>query len=212
MVEQKGTVNNRSEMRERVVEVANVTFRERGIKALKMDELATQLSMSKRTLYELFEDKETLLMACIHQNQKNGELFMQEVVSTSNNVLEIILRGYKRSIELAQNTTPKFIEEIHKYPKAYEAMMNRHDSDMQRTIAFFHQGVEQELFRPDVNYPIFQELIRNWMDMMLTTDILKKYSFLEVFESIILTSLRGISTEKGINLLDEFVVELKKQK
>ena len=177
-----------------------------------MDELAAQMGISKRTLYEVFGDKETLLIACIQQNQKNGELFMQEVIATSQNVLEVILRAYKRSIELAQRTTPKFLEEIHKYPKAYEVMINRHNSDTQRTISFYQQGVAQGLFRDDVNFLIFQELVKNWMEMMLNSDILRKYPFLDVFTSILLTSLRGISTEKGIKLLDEFIVELKKQK
>lgn len=204
--------NNRSDLRERIVEMANHFFRERGIKGLKMDELAAQLGISKRTLYEVFEDKETLLVACIGQNQRNAELYMQEVLATSQNVLEVILRAYKRSIELAQKTTPKFLEEIHKYPKAYEVMINRHNSDTQRTISFYQQGVAQGLFRDDVNFLIFQELVKNWMEMMLNSDILRKYPFLDVFTSILLTALRGISTEKGIKLLDEFIVELKKQK
>lgn len=91
-------------------------------------------------------------------------------------------------------------------------MMNRHNIDTQRTISFYQQGVAQGLFRDDVNFLIFQELVKNWMEMMLNSDILRKYPFLDVFTSILLTSLRGISTEKGIKLLDEFIVELKKQK
>ena len=43
MIEQtKSAVNNRSELRERIIEVANAAFRERGIKGLKMDELAAK--------------------------------------------------------------------------------------------------------------------------------------------------------------------------
>jgi hypothetical protein len=91
-------------------------------------------------------------------------------------------------------------------------MMNRHNIDTQRTIRFYQQGVVQGLFRGDVNFLIFQELVKNWMEMMLNSDILHKYPFLDVFTSILLTALRGISTEKGIKLLDEFIVELKKQK
>lgn len=213
MIEQaKCTSSSRSDLRQRIIDMAIEAFRERGIKGLKMDELAAQMGISKRTLYEVFEDKESLLVACILQNQKNAEQYMQEVLATSTNVLEVILRGYKRSLEMASNTNPKFIQEVHKYPKAYETMMNRHHRDTQQTINFFIQGVNQGLFREDVNFPIFQELIRNWMEMMLNTDILWKYPFRDVYESIILTSLRGISTEKGTKLLDAFVVELKKQK
>lgn len=214
MAEQVNNIvaDSRAELRERILEMAGGAFRELGIKGLKMDDLAAQMGISKRTLYEVFGDKESLLVACIHRNRAVGEQFMQEIVNTSQNVLEVILRGYRRSVDLSRNTNPKFIEELVKYPKAYEALMSRHHDDACRTVAFMEQGVEQGLFRSDVNFPIFHELIRCWMDMMLNTDILRKYPFLDVYESIILTSLRGISTEKGIKLLDEFIVELKKQK
>lgn len=213
MVEQtKSTVNSRSDLRERIVAMASDAFRERGVKGMKMDDLATQLGISKRTLYELFGDKESLLVACIQYNQKIGEQFMLEVMATSNNVLEVILRGYKRSIEVSRKNSPQFISEMRKYPKAYEAMASRHDSDAQRTINFFLQGVEQGFFRADVNYSIYHELVKYWMDVMLTTDILHRYTFLEVYESIMLTSLRGIATEKGTKLLEEFLVEFKETK
>ena len=213
MVEQtKSTVNSRSDLRERIVAMASDAFRERGVKGMKMDDLAAQLGISKRTLYELFGDKESLLVACIQYNQKIGEQFMLEVMATSNNVLEVILRGYKRSIEVSRENSPQFISEMRKYPKAYEAMASRHDSDAQRTINFFLQGVEQGFFRADVNYSIYHELVKYWMDVMLTTDILHRYTFLEVYESIMLTSLRGIATEKGTKLLEEFLVEFKETK
>lgn len=213
MVEQtKSTVNSRSDLRERIVAMASDAFRERGVKGMKMDDLAAQLGISKRTLYELFGDKESLLVACIQYNQKIGEQFMLEVMATSNNVLEVILRGYKRSIEVSRKNSPQFISEMRKYPKAYEAMASRHDSDAQRTINFFLQGVEQGFFRADVNYSIYHELVKYWMDVMLTTDILHRYTFLEVYESIMLTSLRGIATEKGTKLLEEFLVEFKETK
>ncbi len=213
MVEQtKSTVNSRSDLRERIVAMASDAFRERGVKGMKMDDLAAQLGISKRTLYELFGDKESLLVACIQYNQKIGEQFMLEVMATSNNVLEVILRGYKRSIEVSRKNSPQFISEMRKYPKAYEAMASRHDSDAQRTINFFLQGVEQGFFRADVNYSIYHELVKYWMDVMLTTDILHRYTFLEVYESIMLTSLRGIATEKGAKLLEEFLVEFKETK
>ena len=43
-------------------------FSEHGIKNVSMDDIAHNMSVSKRTLYELFEDKETLLTECISLN------------------------------------------------------------------------------------------------------------------------------------------------
>lgn len=201
---------SRRELRERILLEANVAFMQRGIKGLKMDDLANMMGISKRTLYELFEDKESLLVACIHNNNQNNENFMRELVATSSNVIEVILRGYKRSIEVAHKTNPSFFGDIQKYPKAYEALTNRHNRDSSRVIEFFKMGVEQGMFRSDVHFPIFSELVTSWLKLMLNTDIVHKYSFLEVYESIMFTALRGISTEKGAAVLENFIEEYRK--
>ena len=49
-------------IKEKIVKYASKAFAQRGIRQVKMDELASEMSISKRTLYELFGDKESLLM------------------------------------------------------------------------------------------------------------------------------------------------------
>lgn len=75
-------------------------------------------------------------------------------------------------------------------------MKNRQDSDSQKTMSFFKTGVEQGIFRPDVNFAIVNLLVREQFDVLLNTDICNEYPFIEVYESIMFTYIRGISTEK----------------
>ena len=56
-----------------------------------MDEIAASLGISKRTLYEVFPDKETLLEECILKSQKDGDIFVKGVIETSSNVLEVFV-------------------------------------------------------------------------------------------------------------------------
>ena len=62
------------------------------------DEIAASLGISKRTLYEVFPDKETLLEECILKSQKDGDIFVKGVIETSGHVLEVLLRCYQWSI------------------------------------------------------------------------------------------------------------------
>ena len=55
----------RQELRERIVATAMMAFTAHGIRSIRMDDIATQMGISKRTLYEIFADKETLLKECI---------------------------------------------------------------------------------------------------------------------------------------------------
>lgn len=98
----------RPELRERIIETAVKAFAAQGIKSITMDDIATSLGISKRTLYEVFPDKETLLEECILRGQKEGDEYLKNVLATSENVLEILLKCYQRSIEKFHATNKKF--------------------------------------------------------------------------------------------------------
>ncbi|MEG0037719.1 MULTISPECIES: TetR/AcrR family transcriptional regulator [Bacteroides] len=200
------------ELRDKIVEKAGEFFMAYGIKSITMDEIAASLGISKRTLYEVFEDKETLLKECILRNHKAMNDFLEDVFAKSTNVLEVILMCYKYSIERFHNTNKRFFEDIKKYPKVHEMMKNYRDRDSDSTIAFFKMGVEQGIIRDDVNFAIVNLLVREQIDMLMNTDICKEYSFLEVYESIMFTYIRGISTEKGARVLEDFIVEYRQSK
>lgn len=201
----------RPELRERIIDTAVEAFSAHGFKSITMDDIATSLGISKRTLYEVFSDKETLLEECILKGQKEGDEFLKNVLATSGNVLEVLLKCYQRSIEQFHATNKKFFEDIKKYPKAYALMTNRHNQDSEEMVNFFKEGVKQGIFRDDVNFAIINLLVREQIDVLMNTDICKEYSFLEVYESIMFTFLRGISTEQGAHELEAFIREYRKK-
>ena len=202
----------RPELRERIIDTAVEAFSAHGIKSITMDDIATSLGISKRTLYEVFSDKETLLEECILKGQKEGDEFLKNVLATSGNVLEVLLKCYQRSIEQFHATNKKFFEDIKKYPKVYNMMKERSESDSEKTMSFFMLGVEQGIFRSDVNFAIVNLLVREQFDVLLNTDVCNEYSFIEVYESIMFTYIRGISTEKGAKVLEDFISEYRRNR
>lgn len=201
---------SRVELRERIILAAVELFTTNGIKSITMDEIAASLGISKRTLYEVFPDKETLLEECILKSQKDGDIFVKGVIETSSNVLEVLLRCYQWSIERFHATNKKFFEDIKKYLKAYQLMKNNRNRSSEDTVNFFKEGVKQGIFRDDVNFAIINLLVRDQLDLLMNSDICNEYSFLEVYESIMFTFLRGISTEKGARVLEDFICEYRK--
>lgn len=201
---------SRVELRERIILAAVELFTTNGIKSITMDEIAASLGISKRTLYEVFPDKETLLEECILKSQKDGDIFVKGVIETSSNVLEVLLRCYQWSIERFHATNKKFFEDIKKYPKAYQLMKNNRNWSSEDTVNFFKEGVKQGIFRDDVNFAIINLLVRDQLDLLMNSDICNEYFFLEVYESIMFTFLRGISTEKGARVLEDFICEYRK--
>ncbi len=212
MAEHGKDASQRVELRERIITAATEAFTSKGIKSITMDDIAAALGISKRTLYEVFSDKESLLKECILKMQAEREKYLQEVFEHSHNVLEVILTVFQKSIEVFHQTNKRFFEDLKKYPKVYEIMKNRQDSDSQKTMSFFKTGVEQGIFRADVNFAIVNLLVKEQFDVLLNTDICNKYPFFEVYESIMFTYIRGISTEKGAKVLEDFIQEYRKNR
>lgn len=212
MTEHGKDAAQRADLKERIIATATEAFTSNGIKSITMDDIANRLGISKRTLYEVFADKESLLKDCILKVQAERDRYLQGVYEQSHNVLEVILAVFQKSIEIFHSTNKRFFEDMKKYPKIYEMMKNSRDSDSEKTMSFFKSGVEQGIFRADINFAIVNLLVREQFDLLLNTEICKEYPFIEVYESIMFTYIRGIATEKGARVLEEFIQEYRKNR
>lgn len=137
MMEHGRDASQKAELRERIIMTATEAFTLKGIKCITMDDIAAALGISKRTLYEVFADKESLLKECILQKQAERDKYLQEIYEQSNNVLEVILAVFQKSIEIFHQTNKRFFEDIKKYPKVYAMMKDRSESDSEKTMSFF---------------------------------------------------------------------------
>ena len=199
---------DKQQLKEKVAQVAAVAFMQKGIKNVKMDDVAAELGISKRTLYELFSDKEELLLDVVKLHRKEMKNYMISVAEKAENVLEIIMSFYIRTTEDFQTTNILFFEEIKKYPQVTKFLEEGRKENAVSAVAFYKKGVEQGIFREDVNYEIVQEMIHGQMDMLIHNDIRKTYSTVEIFKTVVFMHLRGITTEKGLSIVDEFLEQM----
>ncbi len=201
----------RIELRERILKSAGELFAAHGIKGITMDQIAASLAISKRTLYEIFCDKETLLTECLLSHQREIHEYITTVFNGSSNVLEVILKIYQRTIEEFHKTNKRFFDDIKRYPKVWELAKNNKNQDAESTMAFFRMGVEQGLFRDDVNFAIVNHQVHLQLETLLNSELSDEYPFIEVYESIMLIWLRGISTAQGAQILEDFIQEYRRK-
>ncbi|MDL2247804.1 TetR/AcrR family transcriptional regulator [Bacteroides sp. OttesenSCG-928-J23] len=212
MKENERETSNRIMVRERIMRQALDSFAVHGIKSVRMDDIANALKISKRTLYELFVDKETLLTECLLYHKKKSDAVLKEIVAKSTNVLEVILICYQESIEMYHKMNKAFFEDIKKYPRAHMQLRAEKEKDQEQSINFFKQGVAQGIFRDDINFSIMQLMLREQMKMLMETDVWKQHHILEVYETMVFVYLRGISTQKGAMELEEFIKGYREKK
>ena len=112
MMEHGRDASQKAELRERIIMTATEAFTLKGIKCITMDDIAAALGISKRTLYEVFADKESLLKECILQKQAERDKYLQEIYEQSNNVLEVILSEKHRDLSSDQQALLRGYKEI----------------------------------------------------------------------------------------------------
>ena len=201
---------DKEELKQRIVLAAESAFTKSGIRNVRMDDLAVSLSISKRTLYELFRDKEQLLLEVVRCHWQDMSDYMAEIISRTEDVLEIIFAFYKRKMEELCSLNPSFLRDLCKYPSVLEFLWEKQKVSDEVAYRYFRKGMEQGIFRDDINFKIINEAMLMSMDLLIYSDIVEEYPLNEIYSEVTFLHIRGITTEKGLRLVDAFWDSMKK--
>ena len=196
----------RRELKNKIIDYAMSEFYRRGVKSVKMDEISQGLHVSKRTVYEIFGDKEELLLAGLKQKDKEmSDKLEAYAYGNAHNVVDILGYFYKLQMEVNELVSPAFFEEIHKLPRIIEYLHAQHDKEYGDRIRFFETGIKEGLFRKDLNYKLTMELVHVSMKEIMHQQLYKIYSMQEIFDNYFLVIIRGVCTERGLSLFNKVI-------
>ena len=205
MQDLKEATSYRIALKDRIMEAAMMLFRERGIKAVKMDDIAQHLGISKRTLYEIYEDKEKLLYYCIVTYDRRRHAYMENYVNEGHNVIDVIVEAYRMKLKETRTVCPLFYEDIMKYPQVEQYLKDEHERMRDGFVRFMQRGVEEGFLRSEINYQLVPHLLDATGQYVMNNQMLKKYPADELFDNLFLVSLRGLCTMKGYQVLEEAI-------
>lgn len=208
----KETTAYRASLRERIIEKAMQEFSMHGIRAVKMDDLAADLGISKRTLYEIFRDKETLLFEGIKIYSARKQEYMRSYAEDErHHVIDIIMEAYHMKVEEVRSVNPLFYLDLMKYPKLAQHMKELQQESREGFLAFMKRGVDDGYFRPDINYELVPHIFDALGQYILTNSLVQQYSVEELFSNCFLIALRGFCTDKGLHTIDKLIEEAKSE-
>jgi len=197
-------------MKDKIIDVTLQLFRKNGIRSVTMDMVATELGISKRTLYEYFPAKDSLVEACLNKELERRRQMAAEILSSSHHIVETyILFTWNYILEL-RRTHHLFMQDIR---RLYPGTLCKQASDFEahlkeKVAAFVAQGQQEGVFRQDVN-PELAAIVLFQQIRMLTEDgesifPSEKYPPHEVFAHIAIHFIRGLATSEGLGIIDHY--------
>lgn len=199
------TLDRRQELKAIILPKAREAFRLHGIRAVKMDDLASSLKMSKRTLYETYQNKEALLIDVLRLSMEEHDDAMQEFISQNDDVMDLIIEHFRFQTEVYSKTNPQFFKDLKFYPDLTGRFRDVQKDNGEKIMEVFTRGIKEGYFRPEVNYEFISKIGRHFSIIFRTSDEFAQYDVHEVFMSFVCTLIRGICTEKGIAKIDAFL-------
>ena len=202
------------ELKERIIEKAGDLFRQYGIKNVSMDEIASSIGISKRTLYENFKDKEDILLSTLHGFGDKRKEVLTSFFAECNNVVEVFIKLIEEQGSVP-DCSVKFFEDIQKYyPRAASQIRRYIEINNIHLRNFLRQGVEEGYIREDLNVNVVAFLVEESTYTYIRASYLEKppFSFSELFYTMMINFVRGIMTAKGIAIIDAYLEQQRRKK
>ncbi len=191
-------------LQDRILETAMQAFTQQGIKAVKMDDIAKFLGISKRTLYEIYENKEVLLFEGVKRFRSMSEERLSNIYKNTSDVIDILLNIYRLKVEESKKVCPEFYSDLEKYPTVQNFLKDGKQQSLDNFVMFLQRGVDEGYFRNDMNLQLVSSAFTSSMENIMRDGLYKTYSIEELFHNIVFVTFRGFCTLEGIKRLDQY--------
>ena len=191
--------------RERIIEGAAESFSAYGVKAVTMDSIARSVGVSKRTIYEIFSDKEELLRNVFDNIAMKQKQLVDKILKESDNAIEAFFRLLEVGRDQLQRHSPAFLTDIQKYHRKINGDKKCKLPDFNDSARIIEKGIKQKLFREDSNPVVVSICLYVLGKSIMDNEIFpyEQFTKKELVKGVIINYLRGISTQEGVELINK---------
>lgn len=197
-------------MRKQIIDKAAELFLTLGFKSVTMDDIAQQMGISKKTIYVHFENKTKLVEAVTFEIFGRICEGIDGICNTSNNPIEqlydikmFVMHHLKNEKSSPQYQLKKY------YPQIYELLRIKQFEKMHESVKeSLQKGVDTGLFRQNIDVDFISRMYFNGMTGIKDNTIFPQTLFTMnyLMESYLEYHLRAIVTDKGLNVLNKFII------
>lgn len=196
-------------VRDRILEMALKLFRIYGVKGVTMFDIARDCGISKKTVYEHFSDKESLIGEGMQQLLNNHSNYLTQSHTEAKDAIDELVRNMKYITGMARTLNPVMLFEIQKYhPDIWnkiEAFKGNYILDGIRKN--LERGMSEGLYRQHLNLNIIARMRQ--LQLEAAFDQLQypadKFEMPEVMDQVTAHFVLGIATIKGHKLVNQYL-------
>lgn len=195
------------EQKQNILQTAAEMFFRYGIKRITMDDISREMGISKKTLYQSFDEKDEIVMSMCEMMVKQNISDTERIASEAKDpVHEAILIGKHISAVFAKINPVFFYEVKRYYPKAWARFEHFKETHIRKMLeSNLKKGVEMKIFRSDVDIEMLSRYRLIQVDLGLDPSIFKtKKNIAEVQVFLLDHFLHGITTIKGHKLINKY--------
>ena len=196
-------------VKEKIVEHAVRMFANSGIKAITMDDISREAGVSKRTIYENFRDKNELLCNCLDFMAARYNEEYERIESEADNMITMVFNFMKQGFRMSKTINPLFISDLRRYHYDIwkHILVESRQKQESQALNILMKGISQGLFREKTDIRIIGKLLIAQMRLIADDSVFpeEEFSKTDVFEKIYISLFRGISTQKGLEYIDNYL-------
>lgn len=194
--------------KEKILKGAENLFIKYGIRSISMDDIARHLSVSKKTLYQHFVDKDELVTMVTEAHMSSNKKRYESIRDQSENSIDELYKIGQMVRRHIEEQNPSLLFDIQKFhPKAWDVWIDYKDNYIKSSVVRnIEQGKKDGHIRPEVNAEIFA-LIRLATIQICCDDQVfpqEKFSAAEVQSQVFEHFVYGLCTEKGKKLYQKY--------
>ncbi len=199
------------DVRERIKQKADELYRRYGIKSVTMDEIASQLGVSKKTIYQSFSDKNELVDAVIVDLLNYNKACCQKDRATAQNAIDEVYLAMEMLESMFENMNPSILFDMERnHPATYEKFKKHKYNFLFHLVKEnIERGKREELYRPEINADVVATVRLETMMMPFNENLFPKSKYTLVFleKQLIEYYLFGLVSQKGYKLVAKYQKE-----
>ena len=198
----------------RILTKSHELFMLYGIRSVSMDEIANHLGMSKKTIYQYFKDKDSLVEGVINIEIEMHQDEFSKYASISENAIHEIFLTLDTVQEMLKHMNPSVMFDLQKYhTTAFEKFRTHKNTFFYDIIkANIERGRSEGFFRKELNVDILTRLRLANMFLMFDFEHFpsNKFTAIEIITETTDNFLHGLATQSGLKVIEQYKQERKK--